>query len=126
MRVDMGYDAAQIDDFESLEVIPWQGTLVESLAVYAQRHTDHSIYTAMDAILKDYSRDPMLATISDMFQKSEAQVTSLFAMAYHYLDTMYPLEVELNLLAAYYEPHFERYRDQTVFQHGAKILGKMS
>ena len=126
LLVDMGYDAAQINDFESLEVIPGQGTLVESLAVYAQQYPNHSIYTAMDAILKDYSRDPMFATISDMFQKTDTQVKALFAMAYHYLDTMHPLEAELNLLTAYYEPYFTGYRNPRVFEAGAKILGQMS
>jgi len=126
LLVDMGYNAAQINNFESLEVIPGEGTLVESLAAYAQQHPTHSIYTAMDTILKDYSRDPMFATISDMFQKAEPQVKALFAMAYHSLDTMHPLEAELNLLTAYYEPYFTGYRNPSVFEAGAKILGQLS
>lgn len=124
--VNLGYDEDQINDFESLEVIPGQDPLVISLANYAQRYPNHSIYTALDAILKDYSHDPVLTALPDMFQKSDAQVHSLFAMADHYLDTMYPVEAELNLLVAYYEPYFDGYRDQTIFEAGAKIVGHLS
>lgn len=124
--VDMGYDAGQINDFESLVVIPGQDTLAANLAAYAQGHPEDSIYTAMDVMLKDYSQDPLLTSLTDMFQIPDAQVQSLFAMAYHFLDTMSPLEAELNLLVTYYEPHFDSYRDPTVFEGGAKSLGQIS
>lgn len=123
----MGYDPdQQINDFEEIEINPGQGTLAENIATYAQKHPDQSVYMAIDAILKDYSKDPVLEILATSFQKPEAEIKTLFAMAYHHLDTMYPLEAELNILAVYYEPKFEQFRDTTQYKACAKILGKLN
>ena len=62
--------------------------------------------------------------IATSFQVTEAEVRGLFAVAHHYLDTMYPVETELNLLNDFYERHFEGFRDSKLFAETANILGK--
>lgn len=124
LLTDMGYDPEQINDFTQIVLIPGQATLAEQLANYALHHPEVSMYRAMEAILKDFSHDPSFEIIAMSFQIPEAEVRGLFTVAHHYLDTMYPLEAELNLLNDFYEQHFEGFRDSKLFAETANILGK--
>lgn len=125
LLTDMGYDPEQINDFDSIELIPGQTTLKEELRMHALHFPQQSVYAAMDAILKNYNHDPMFEILSTSFQISEEQVRGLFGIAYHYLDTMHPLETELNLLTDFYEPYFDHSRDKRMYAQSAKILGQI-
>lgn len=121
----MGYDSTQINDFDSIVLNIGQLNLPDQLGQYAQRHPEYSIYTAINEILKNYENDPIFGILAQTYNVSEDQVLGLFGVAYHYLDSMYPVEVELNLLNDFYEPSFDHARDRRLYAQSAKIIGKL-
>ena len=121
----MGYDAEQINDFDSIELRVGQETLREQLTKYAQRFPLHSLYAAFDALLKNSTQDPTFSVLASAFDAPEASVHGLFSIAYHYLDTMTPFEMQLNLLTDFYEPHFDHSRNKADYAGSAKILGQL-